>query len=102
MAPRRHELQDLLIETLGTKNVYFQPPPTVQMQYPCIVYERDFNYTAFADDQPYRHKKRYLVTVIDRDPDSVIPDKIAKLPMCVFDRFFTADNLNHDVYRIFF
>lgn len=99
---RRLKLQQILIDILGSDNVYFQPPPTVQMQYPCIRYERDFNYTAFANDKPYKHKKRYLVTIIDRDPDSKIPDEIAKLPMCVFDRFFTADNLNHDVYRLFF
>ena len=72
------------------------------MQYPCILYKRDSADSKFADNEPYRHTKRYQVTVIDQDPDSDIPDKIAGLPLCVFDRFYTADNLNHDVFNLFF
>lgn len=101
MAPRL-ELQTLLVGLLGSENVYFQPPPTIKMVYPCIVYKRDTARTEFSGDKPYKHMLRYQVTVIDRDPDSVIPAKIAALPMCLFNRFFTADNLNHDVYNLFF
>jgi hypothetical protein len=99
---QRLELQDLLIQILGTDQVYFQPPPTVSMEYPCIVYRRDFELTRFADDKPYSLRKRYQVIVIDRDPDSVIPDKVAELPLCIYDRFYTTENLNHDVFKLFF
>ena len=101
MAPRL-ELQTLLVSLLGSGNVYFQPPPTLQMQYPCIVYHREDEDVQHANDKPYSRRKRYLVTVIDQNPDSVIPDKIAELPLCVFNRFFAAENLNHDVYKLFF
>jgi hypothetical protein len=99
---QRLELQAILVELLGSPNVYFQPPPTIQMSYPCIVYKRDDENSKFADNLPYSRKKRYQVTVIDRDPDSEIPDKVAQLPSCIFDRFYTAENLNHDVYQLFF
>lgn len=99
MAPRL-ELQQLL-EGI-TPHVYFQPPTNVQLQYPCIIYKRDYAETEFADDRPYAHTKRYMVTVIDRNPDSPIPDKVAELPMSVFNRFYTVDNLNHDVFNVFF
>jgi hypothetical protein len=102
MAQGRLQLQELLEELLGSGNVYFQPPANVRMAYPCIVYKRDGGETLFAGNNPYRHTKRYQVTVIDRDPDSLIPDKVAALPMCTFERHFAADNLNHDVYNIFF
>lgn len=72
------------------------------MEYPCIRYSLDDMNTTFANNTPYTNKKRYSVTVIDRDPDSNIPDTVAELPMCVFDRFFTADNLNHVVFKLFF
>jgi len=72
------------------------------MKYPCIVYKRDAARSAFADNKPYNHTKRYQVTVIDSNPDSDIPKQVAALPMCVFDRFFTANQLNHDVYTLFF
>lgn len=100
MISKREQL-GLLLATF-CPNVYFQAPPNNQMQYPCILYKRDDARTAFADNMPYRYTKRYQVTVIDKDPDSDIPDKIAGLPLCSFDRHYTADNLNHDVYNLFF
>lgn len=99
---QRLQLQALFENMLGSGDVYFQPPATVQMKYPCIVYKRDTADTRFADNIPYRYTKRYLVTVIDRNPDSVIPDKVAALPLCVHLRFFTKNNLNHDVYYVYF
>lgn len=98
----RLQLQDLLEGILGTEFVYFQPPANVQMQYPCVVYNRDKAVTRFADNNPYRYTKLYEVTVIDRNPDSLIPDKVAALPMCIHNRFFVADNLNHDVFNLYF
>lgn len=99
MAPRL-DLQ-MLLETI-VPNVYFQPPTNVQLVYPCIVYERDSGDTKFADDKPYSHTVRYQIVVIDRDPDSPILAQIAALPMCLFNRFYSADNLNHNVYNLFF
>jgi hypothetical protein len=66
------------------------------------VYERAKEYVGFADNIPYTRKKRYSVTVMDKNPDSVIPDRVGCLPLCAFDRHFTADNLNHDVYNLYF
>lgn len=100
MALDRVKLQELL-ETI-TPKVYFQPPENVKLVYPCIIYSRDALNTRFADNIPYRHKKRYQVTVIDRDPDSPLPDVVANLLSCTFDRFYTADNLNHDVYTLYY
>lgn len=101
MAPRL-DLQKLLVELLGSDNVYFQPPPSVQMNYPAIVYKLDDEKTEFAGNKPYKRARRWMLTIIDRDPDSVIPDKVAQLPSSIFDRFYTADNLNHTVYKLFF
>lgn len=101
MAPRL-QLQTILKAILGSNNVYFQPPSNIQMSYPCIVYKRSDIRTEFADNVPYNKRKRYQVTVIDQNPDSEIPDKVAELPMASYDRSFTADNLNHDVFNLFF
>lgn len=101
MAPRL-DLQVLLVEILGSDHVYFQPPENVKIEYPCIIYKRDFILLDWADNKSYLKGNRYLVTCIDADPDSEIPDKIAALPKCVYDRFYTADNLNHNVFKLFF
>lgn len=96
---RRSLLHDQLVAMCD--HVYFQPPVNVLLEYPCIVYSRDFAETKFADNAPYDVRFRYLVTVIDRDPESDIPAKVAAMPMTTFNRFFTTDDLNHDVYQVF-
>ena len=64
---------------------------------------RSFNIEpTFADNQPYALHDRYQVTAIYRNPDSEIPSKIAQLPMCSHERHYTKDNLNHDVFNLYF
>lgn len=99
---RRLELHQVLVGILGhPKQVYFQPPANIQMQYPAIVYQRDNEDVDYADNTPYSRTKRYSVTVIDRDPDSEIPNKVGQLPMSSFSRYFAKDDLNHDVYTLY-
>jgi hypothetical protein len=101
MAPRL-ELQTLLEGVLGVAKVYFQAPPNNGMQYPCIVYAWDDTKTDFADNSPYRRSKRYQVTVIDRNPDSLIPDDIAQMPLSSLEQIFVKDNLHHFIYTLYF
>lgn len=97
-------LQDLLPERPpgSPSTVYFQAPENTEMVYPCIVYDMNYADTKFADNSPYSHTKRYQVTVIDEDPDSEIPDKVAKMPLSLFQRFFIANGLNHYIYNVYF
>lgn len=99
---RRSELGDLLRKTLGSSNVYFQPPETAKLKYPCIIYTLSGERVHHAEGAVYFHIDKYMINVIDKNPDSEIPDKIRALPYCAFDRFYTADNLNHFVYTIFY
>ncbi len=98
----RLDFQDVLEDLLGSGNVYFQPPVNVSMGYPAIVYNRDFQAVGFADNLPYSRRIRYQVTVINPDPDSLIPDRVAELPLTAYVRHFTAGNLNHDIYDVYF
>ena len=99
---RRLQLQALLEVVLGSDAVYYQPPPTVKMVYPCIVYSRSNGRTQFADNHPYVIATRYQVTVIAKDPDSPIVAKVGTLQKCIYDRHFTANNLNHDVFSMYY
>ena len=96
------DLQLKLENLIGSTNVYFQPPETVRMEYPAIVYSRDKINTKYANDKAYDFKISYEVIVIDRDPDSIIIGKVAKLPFCSFNRNYTIDNLNHDAFTLYF
>lgn len=98
----RTDLHDILLAILGLGNVYFQPPSSIMMNYPCILYSRDNFDLRFANDQLYNLKTKYTITVIDSNPDSTIPSKILGLPLTTFNRHYVADNLNHDVYNTYF
>lgn len=102
MVKRRLELHEILCEILGSRNVYFQPPASKKMEYPAIRYVRYNIENDPADNIPYKQSCFYQLTVIDADPDSEIVHKVSQLPMCVFDRHYAADNLNHDVFTICF
>lgn len=100
---RRLQLQTVLETLMGNRGkVYFQPGNNINMTYPCIVYTRFQERTLFADNSPYLNRRRYAVTVIDRDPDGTITEEVALLPLCEFQRHFATDNLNHDVYNLYF
>lgn len=98
----RLELQTMLETLLGSRNVYYQPPATVKMSYPAIVYSRSNIRNIHANNDVYLQDKAYRVTVIDKNPDSPIVDLVSKLPLCAFQQHYTADNLNHDVFLLYY
>lgn len=102
MSQRRLELQAILEKLLGSENVYFQPPESLKMQYDCIRYSLSKIKPVFADNVPYQLHTCYQVIAIYKNPDSDLPLKIASLPMCSHDRHYTADNLNHDVFTLYY
>lgn len=98
----RLELHEKLCELLGTKNVYFQPPESVKMNYPAIVYSLNSIDNTFANNKVYSSIKSYTVTVIDKDPDSELVEKMTNFPTAKFNRHYTSDNLNHWVFNIYY
>lgn len=105
---RRLKLHNILCEILGCSNegfdcrAYFQPPASVKMKYPAIVYGLEDIANTYANDGVYLSQRKYSVMVIDKDPDSPLVGKVASLPTCRFNRHYEKDNLNHDVFTIFF
>lgn len=102
MALPLSELQALLKALEGVRDAYIQAP-TEGMEYPCIMIERGSPSSVWqADNGTYYLKKAYTITVIDRAPDSPIPDLVEGLQYVQFDRFFRTDGLNHFVFQMFF
>ena len=98
----RLDLHATLCEILGSHNVCFQPPSSVRMQYPAIVYSRKDIEKRSADDIAYRKLPCYEVILVDKNPDSQFVEKILDLPYCSYDRHYESDNLNHDVFTLYF
>lgn len=98
----RLNLQTMLEKLLGSRNVYYQPPASIRMNYDAIVYSRKKIDNTFANNSVYKQDNAYEVIVIYEDPDSDLPKKFSQLPKCRFDRHYEADNLNHDVFTLYF
>lgn len=93
---------DKVLKSIPGAHVYYQPPTNVTMTYPAIRYERYRIDITSADNVPYLREPAFQVTVIDKDPDSPIVEAISKLPKCYFNRHYTAANLNHDVFVLYY
>lgn len=98
----RLELHEELCNLLGSRNVYFQPPESIKMQYPCIRYSISGMPKLNANDKVYlKTCNTYAITVIDTDPDSDISIRIlTHFPMARFDRAYTSNNLNHHTLTV--
>ena len=96
-------LHEELCEILGSRNVYFQSPASVKMQYDAIRYELGGKDIKRANNKLYKSTNQYDGVVITRDPDTTIPDDIlAHFEMCSFGRPYTSDNLNHYPFTLYY
>lgn len=96
----RMDLQKKLEDILQTRNVYFQPPATIKMSYPCIIYDFAKPVLLRADNAIYKENINYSVTLITSDPTNTTWRDILALPYCRYDRMFKSDNLYHYVFSI--
>lgn len=99
----RLNLQTMLEKILGSRNVYFQPPESKKLSYPCIIYSFSGKDIKCANDMLYQSTNRYEIVVIDMDSESMIPDHILRsFPMCRLDRAYTSENLYHYIITLYF
>jgi len=98
----RLELHEALVDILGSRNVYFQPPEKTEMKYPAIIYSKSDIKNGFANGKVYLQNHMFRVIVVDRDPDSEIVTKMSKFDTAKFDRSYIVDRLNHTVFTIFY
>lgn len=102
---RRLELDTRLRRILGSDNVYFEPPASLRMKYPCIRYSRSRIDTVHADNKVYLANRRYDIIAIYQDPDSDLADRILfNNEDLTFsnERRYVTDGLHHDVFTTTF
>lgn len=99
----RLKLHEELCTILGSRNVYFQPPESVKMKYPCIRYSISGVRQLKAGDKQYKSTTQYEIVVIDSNPDSDIHSRIlAHFQMCSYNRGYVEDNLNHNNLTLYY
>ena len=102
MARTRIELDKILRSTLGSSNVYFDPPESFKLQYPCIVYRFSGNRDTHAEEARYQRMKRYTIIYITRNADDPMVDTIDDLRYCTLSQPYTTGGLFHYAFNIYF
>lgn len=97
----RLELHEVFVNLLGSRNVYFQPPETLKIKHPCIIYSYAGPKISYGSNIPYIRKDGYSVTLVDEDPEPETFEKLLNLPYSRFGRFFSKDNLNHWTFMLY-
>ena len=99
----RLALHEKLVELVGNSNVYFQPPTSVQISYPCVIYNVGNGDAKHADNIVYNYINSYDLTFIYKKPNiEIIEQVLAALPMCRVTRVYVADNLNHYAFSVYY
>lgn len=99
----RLSLHDKLVELIGNDNVYFQPPASVKMSYPCVVYNVGAGNAIYADDSVYSYTHRYNVTFIYKKPNvDIIEQVLFALPSSSVSTIYCVENLNHYVFSVYY
>ena len=97
----RLDLQRELETRLGSKNVYYDPPESLKMQYDAIRYSKNDIIVTAADNRKWSTCWRYELIHISKKPDSEVINRLLELPYCSYDRHYVSDNLHHDVLTIY-
>lgn len=99
----REDLHTKLVELLGSNHVYYQPPESVKLVYPCIIYSTNGYKYENADDLAYLLSKQYQIMVITKDPDSDLFEKVATAFSTIsFATCFVKDNLYHEAFNLYY
>lgn len=99
----RLNLQKDLINLLGSKHVYFDPPESIKLQYPCFIYQSDIPYTLNANNHLYKFNKRYSVTYVDENPDNDMTERLLDyFQYASAGNPYTSDDLHHYPFDIYY
>ena len=100
---KRLEFHEELCTLLGSRNVYFQPPASIKLHYPCIVYKPGLDFSAHADNCSYINCDCYQVQIIAKDPTFELFETFTSKWQYVRPEVpFTADNMNHHNYTVYY
>lgn len=94
----RIELHNKLLEYCDT--CYFQPPETVKLSYPCIIYSRNQVESLTANNINYKNDREWTIRVIAREPDSEIPTNLLQgLSMISLIDDYVSDGLYNTILK---
>lgn len=99
---RRPNLQTMLEELFESDEVYYNPPESMRIAHPAIVYRLSKIDKKSADNRAYLLKPCYEITVIDPLPDNPVIKKLLALPYCTYETGYVSDGLHHDRLTLYY
>lgn len=103
VADSRLSLQTALEKIVGKDHAYFQPPSKGNISLPCIIYTLADIQTTHADNVIYRTCKAYQLILGDKNPDTThVATLLSSFNTIKFERFYTADGINHWVFTLLY
>ncbi len=104
MEQQWERLRKKLLGVTELSKCYYDPPASIRMTYPCIIFNLSSNHVRYADNGTYKSRLRWNVTIVD--PVSTNGEKyialMTSLPYCTFDRHYVTDNLHHYTFVIYY
>lgn len=100
----RIELQEAFEEFMASNDghVYFRPPESTKLKYPCIIYRVKSGDSQYANNRSYIFHISYDVQIIHKEADTDLRERfISRFPKCRFDTSFIVDNLNHENFVLY-
>lgn len=84
-------------------NVYFQPPSSILLKHPCIIYNRNGIDAKYADDSTYMSTQEYQVMLIEKNPDSNVVNEICRhFSKCSVTQQYAINNLYHTTLKLYY
>lgn len=96
----RLDLQKKLEDILGSRRVYFQPPESIKLSYPAIIYKKNKVDILYANDTNYLRHDSYEISYITQNADDELVDILLFLPYCSLTSNYVVDNLYHFIFTI--
>ena len=97
----REQLQKIL-EDLSGVNVYFQPPQSIRISYPAIIYSLSNISHTNANNNTYTIDHEYKIVLVDKNPDSKTIEKLMTLPRIRFADQYAKDGLYYNSFYIYY
>ena len=100
---RKVELITEALKHIGISNVYFEPPQSIKLKYPCAVFKRGVISSRHAGNIIYKIDDSFDLTYIRLDPDDDMTHDILNIFRQIrHTRTFVADGLHHDQYKLYY
>lgn len=94
-----YKIQDAF-DGIDGVNLYFRPPSSLMITYPCVIYDLKVVDVRHSDNQVYSDGERYEVSYITSTQDDRNWTRLRDIPGSRWIRNFNKENLYHHIFEI--